>query len=396
MKFLVLLISFTVFVFSQVIGLADLAVLVSKDIGKKVVIADNLNASDYQIDLDLSSEYNLGELTDIFKTYLVQNDLSLIDHGDSWLVIKNNYTSKSAVLPKLPVAPDAVKKHYYMYRIQHITNEDVANVLSIFTDELGEPIKYIYLKQSDMIAYAATPSMHTKIKKMLSSSDNSVLQRKIKISFFTLDSSKLSEIGSDIEKLAYSMDFSFTGLVDSLLHNNRVTLNSSDTGTFKFLLYALESRGVAKIYHEPTLVLTNGVKTSLSYVKNIGYKVSTTTVKENIETTKDSIKYRDVGFQMTILPKISDDWIFLDLNLISENLIAMQDNVPLTQKISYHSKVKVYNDRPLLLSGLKKSSQRTETNAIPLISSVPLLGSFFKFDKKDHSSQTIYILIEVI
>lgn len=309
MKLLVLLISFTVYGLSQIIGLDDLSVLVSKDIDKKVIVADDIASSDYLIDLDLSSDFAQGELYDIFKSYLSQHDLSLIDRGSSLIVVKNNYTAKPVTLPKMPIASDAVQKHYYMYKIRHITNEDVANVLSIFTDELGEPIKYIYLKQSDMIAYASTPSMHQKIKRVLAGSDNTVMQRKVKISFFTLDSSKLSEVGADIEKLAYSMDFSFSGLINSILHHERVTINSSDAGTFKFLLYALESRGVAKIYHEPTLVLTNGVKTSISYVKNIGYKISTTTVKENIETTKDSIKYRDVGFKMDIFPKISDDWI---------------------------------------------------------------------------------------
>lgn len=387
-----LLSSLFVFGYSHYISFPDLAGLASKDIGKKISLSNNVKEIDFDVDIDLSKDYDKGELFRLFKSFLNQNHMFLEDIGNGYVVRKDNYIAEPVTLPELPDIPESSKKHYYMYKIRHITNQDVARVLSIFTDEFGEPIKYVYLKQSDLIAYASTPAMHHKIKKMLALSDNTVLQRMVKITFFSIDDTRLKEYGSEIKALSYGLDFSS----ENIFGKGRATMNLTDALNFKFLVRALQGRNIANVYQEPKLFLTNGVKTSVSFVKNVGYKESTTVIKDNIQTIQDSIKYRDVGFKLSIIPKIKKDWVYLDLSIVSETLISLKDNIPLTNKVTYQSNVKVYAGKPLLLSGLKKSSERIEKNGVPLLSAVPFLGSLFKNRKDNGSSQTISILIEVL
>ena len=383
---------------AEYVSFADLVKLASKDIGKNIYLEGSIKKKDYLIDIDFSKNPKHGDIFAFLESVLADNNLYLqeSENGNNYYIRKDNYISTPVTLPELPIVPDNQKTYYYSYRIKNITNVDVVKVMSIFTDELNNPIKYTYLSQSDIIAYRSTKSMHQKIKRMLVKSDNTVRQSTIKITLFTTNKNNFKSYGSNIRAFSYDLDSSLFGVLSALKSSNSQRFDIKDQFNFSMTLFALQGRGLANIVQEPTLFITNGSKTSVNYVKNVAYKESTTTFKDNTQTTTDQIKYRDIGFSINVLPKIKDNWVYLDLSLVSEELLSLKDNIPLTQKISYRSKVKVYKGKPVLLTGLKKTSEKIERDGVPLLSDLPWIGELFKKRSRQIDEQNINILIEVL
>jgi len=281
--------------------------------------------------------------------------------------------------------------HYYHYKIRNITNEDVVNVMKIFPT-----VKFTYLKQSDIIAYSATEPVHKEVLSLLKKADNKVKSKTIRITIFTVNKDRAKEYGSKISKIGIGFDYHVDNFVSSLLSSVTRDFVLGDVASFSFLLYAMEHYGVADIQQSPTLLVTNGKKTLVNSVLNVPYKESTTTTKDTRTTTRDQIKYRDIGLVVNVDPKIKGNSVFLDLNLISEELLSEKDNKPITQKITYHNFVTVKPGKPILLTGIKKVSKTYEKAGVPILSSIPIIGELFKYQTKKHSELNINIMIELV
>jgi type II secretory pathway component GspD/PulD (secretin) len=97
-----------------------------------------------------------------------------------------------------------------------------------------------------------------------------------------------------------------------------------------------------------------------------------------------------------INPKIKGNSVFLNLELVSEELLNQNDNKPITQKITYKNYVKVKRGKPILLTGIKKVSQSLERDGVPILSDLPIIGQLFKSRSKKDSELNINIMIELV
>jgi type II secretory pathway component GspD/PulD (secretin) len=257
--------------------------------------------------------------------------------------------------------------------------------------------QYVYLEQSDMISYSATLEQHTQIERLLHASDNKAKEALVKITLFSTSKNKLKSYGSTIKALSFSLDGSLNSVFNNLTNTKSPTeININKNANFSFTLFAMQQHGLVDIYQEPTIRISNGKEALVKSGLNIGYLQSTTSIQENQKTTTDQIKYRDVGIQLKVFPKIKDNWVHLDLDIISEELLSLKDNIPTTQKITYKSSVTVTKGKPLLLTGIKKTSSKFERDGVPLLSSIPLLGELFKKTTTTGEERNINILIEVL
>ena len=397
LKVLLLLISLVTNLISNEISFKELTKLASQDLGTNIYL--DKDVEDYKVYFNIVEHQSRGEIYEFYKIVLFDNNLFLQYNkkGKFYFIKKKNTIIEPIILDELPLPAQIDRKHYYSYTIKYITNEDVVKVMDIFTDVNGQAIKYTYLPQSDMIAYACTSRIHGDIKRMLSKSDNSVLSKTIKITLFTTNKTKILNFGSNITAFNYSFSSTMDGVLSSLKSGNSQRFNIKDSASLGFTLFALQGHGLADIKQEPIMYLTNGKKSQVDYVKNISYKVSSITRKDNTETTTDQLQYRDIGFKLSVLPKIKANWVYLDLDLVSEELLTADDNqLPVTQKISYKNSVKVYKGKPILLTGLKKTSKKIERGGVPVLKDLPIIGQLFKSKKEQSDIQNINLLIEVL
>ena len=382
-KIKVVLLLLSNLLFAQTITFQQFTEMVSQDVKRNIFLDKDIK--NYKMDLFIPDHLKSGELYEMYKNVLFEHDLKLQFNKRG----KFYFVSRLLDKPKY-INPDK-ELHYYSYKIKNITNEDVLAVMKIFPT-----VHFSYLKQSDIIAYSCTKSVHQQVKQLLKKADNKVRSKTIKITIFTVNKDKVLSYGSKISKFGLEAGYSADNFVSSLISSSIKSFDLVDRASFFFTLYALQSHGYAKIQQAPTMLITNGKKTMVNSVLNIPYKVSTVTQKENTTTTRDQIKYRDVGLVVSVNPKIKNDSVFLDLRLISEELLSTKDDKPLTQKITYQNFVTVTKNHPVLLTGIKKVSQTIEKGGVPVLSDLPLVGGLFKNQTNKNNELSINIMIELV
>ena len=392
LKVLALLISFTLLNANE-ITFKELTKILSSSLNQNIYL--DVDIEDYKVNMNIAEHQTTDELVEYYNIVLFDHDMYLKHNiKGNFLIVKmiDKGKKRPEILPPIPIPNDVDKLHYYSYQIKNITNKDVEKTMSIFPKN-----NYVYLAESDLIQYSCTKEQHIQIKRMLSNADNKVKESLIKITLFAIKKDKIKSFGSNINAFTFDFGMTTSSFLDNLLTEqspNQTTI--SNNANFGFTLFAFQGHGLVEIYQEPTIRISNGKKAIVKSGLNIGYLESTVTYKENTQTTNQNIKYRDVGIEIQVMPKIKDDWVHLDLNLVSEELLSLEDNIPLTQKISYKSSVTVTRGKAVLLTGIKKTSMKFEQDGVPLLSSVPLIGELFKKQTRKQDESNINILIEVL
>ena len=389
---LIFLISVISILQSETITFKELTKLASQDLDVNIYLDKDIK--DYKVDFNIVDHQKRGEIYEFYKIVLFNHDLYLQYNrkGNFYFISKRDIPVEPVVLPESPIIPEKDKIRYYSYKIKNITNEDVVNTMKIFP----KVVKYVHLQQSDMIAYSATKEQHLQIKKMLNNSDNKSREALIKITLFSAQKDKLISYGSKINAFNFNVDSSYSSILNTLISQKRTDKKLNYDANFGFTLFALAGHGAVDIYQEPTIRVSNGKQATVTSGQTIGYKESTITYQENTQTSSEQIKYRDVGIKINVFPKIKHDYVHLDLNIISEELLSLDNNIPLTQKITYQSSVTVKKKQPILLTGIKKTSMKYERDGIPILQDLPYIGELFKSQTKQNENQTINILIEVL
>ena len=364
---------------TKIYTFGELVNLVSQDTKKNIYLDANLSTN--EVSFNLSEFQGRGEIYELFKDVLKDNNLKLEynKNGKFYRVVED---IESLFIPAL-INPNT-ELHYYIYSIDNITNQDVQDVFAIFPN-----VKMKFLKQSDKIAYSSTTKEHKQIERMLNASDNRVNQKVLKIIIFSIDRSSSREIGATINKLGLSL----SGFVKSVFTTQSSSnYNISNGLEFDVYFQALEARGFTYIHQSPTLVITNGIESKFTSVKNIPYISTTTSIQDAKSSTSQTINYKDVGMQIKVLPKIKDGYVYLELDLIIEELISLNNGTPITQKITYKNSITIKENEPILITGLNKSTVNRDNNKLP----IGLLEKIFKATKTKKDYSNFNILMEVI
>ncbi len=276
---------------------------------------------------------------------------------------------------------------YRSYKFLYIDPKDVKSVLLVF----GDTVKFNYLSSSNTVVYNAPDNLHIKIENFLKLIDIPKLQTKIKLTIFITNISKLVELGAKTNGININLNNFLSSVMSSTGVNT--SYNSTNTLSFKASLNYLQKHGVSSIEQSPVLTLRDGELSKVSFVKNVPYQVSTTSVADGKSTTQETTEYKDVGLSISIKPKIHKLYTYLDFNFIAETLQSQGDK-PTTQKITYKQKFKLLKDELLVLSGLTKKEDYSSTQKVPLLGDIPILEHIFKYTKNDTKTSIITIMIE--
>jgi type II secretory pathway component GspD/PulD (secretin) len=117
--------------------------------------------------------------------------------------------------------------------------------------------------------------------------------------------------------------------------------------------------------------------------------------------TQDILTYQDVevGISVTVTPRINDDGkITLDVFPQVEDIIGYvgneQSQAPIRSERSIRTKVTVANGETVALGGLLKEDQIDRRQRVPVLGSIPLIGSaLFSNSSKEHATTDLIILI---
>jgi type IV pilus assembly protein PilQ len=156
-----------------------------------------------------------------------------------------------------------------------------------------------------------------------------------------------------------------------------------------FILTAAESKGAGKVLSRPKIMTQNNIKGTIKQGEEIPIQ---TTINNTI-----SVQYIDAVLELDVTPQITADGtisilVHLENTQIDTGIPYIQ-GTPALQTQSVDNQVIVRDGGTVMLGGVMISSQSTQTNEVPLLGSLPIIGNLFKERAvKVNSSELLFFL----
>ncbi len=350
----------------------EFTTIVSHEIGSNVYFDKEIE--DYYINIDDLPFQPMGsELLTVYKNALNEHNLTLNKDDDFYYI-----THKKDVKKILK---------YYTYQVENLLADDIKKLLTLFPG-----LNYKFLTQSDMVVFQSLSKDSKHILNLLKSADSKLKQERVKITILNTNNLKGKEFGTKIDKFGVDFDYFLNLIIGTPITTSS---NISNTGAFKAFLTSMTNEGITNIEQSPTLLLRDGKKTEFKSVTNIPFLESTQQITETLTNEVEQLNYKDVGLTVSVVPKIKNDYIYLDLKLVSEDLLTARDDIrPVTQKIEYTNSLKLQKGETILLTGLRKKSIKKQGFKVPVLGDLPIVNILFDYRSESEELENISILIE--
>ena len=195
-----------------------------------------------------------------------------------------------------------------------------------------------------------------------------------------------------------------------------LTVNAS-RGNISGILQLLESFGNVRVLSSPKISVLNNQTALLRVVDNIVYfNVQVTVVPGNINALSTTATNTTpitvpVGFVMNVTPQISDNDIILlnvkptttrlvkfvpDPNPIFTGANVPQNLIPQLRMREMESLIKVNSGQIAVLGGLIEDSVNDIEDTIPIINSIPIIGSLFSSRNRNNTKTELVVFLRPI
>lgn len=373
---LVLLISLNNLKAEQIeMNLIDFAIYTSEANNINILIDDDLREQNIVFIINDKEPY----LLEAFKKAVNLKGLELV------------YTEKFYYVTKKEVYFEDDK--YRSIKLNFVKYEDIANFLKVYEDK----IKYEFISTSKTLLIKSKENEFNSINQLIKAIDILPKQLKLKVTILETNLDKLKELGSDTSNINFQNDGNlFFNLVSYPFSvNNQVPTNKKDN-FYTFLKY-LNETGTSEFVSNPVLTLSDEKQTSFNVVSNLPFQMGSTTINDTAVRTSNSYDYKDVGLQISVTPHIyEDNQVYLDLELNVSNIVSNNENLPVTSKKFIKQSFQLPVNKLLVLTGINKKEITTTNNEIPLLSDIPFLGWFFKYESTELNKNNLSIIFELI
>jgi general secretion pathway protein D len=158
---------------------------------------------------------------------------------------------------------------------------------------------------------------------------------------------------------------------------------------------AAAARGELKIISRPVVLTANDEQAEVIVGSQRPFvQVSRSlTVADGVRD--EIVQYKDVGTKLTVRPTISVDGT-VQLNVtqeVSNATSESQFNAPVISTRSVRTDLLVHDGQTIVLGGLTDKEHDTQTEGIPLLSSIPIIGGFFGRQSRITTETELFIFL---
>ncbi len=301
-------------------------------------------------------------------------------------------------------------------------SQNIFNIINDETKNKEADANVIVNRETGLIIVRATKKQHTKIKHFIHDV-LSVAKRQVMIEA-TIAEIKLSDryqAGVDWSIIA-SKPNSGVNFLSNLTGSNlaqspfsKLSLSNTLNGNkVSMTLKALEEFGDVQVLSSPKVMAINNQPAILKVVDNIVYfeiDVNTSLSQTNTLTTFDTeIKTVPVGFVMSVTPFINEqESVTLNIRpTISRVIDHVADPNPAFANADVVSKVPVIQIREIesiltidsgdtaVIGGLMQDTINNKKSGVPFLSSIPFIGSLFRYDDNYREKSELIIFIRPV
>lgn len=185
--------------------------------------------------------------------------------------------------------------------------------------------------------------------------------------------------------------------------NAIVGVDGGDNGTtFGALIKALKGDGDSNVLSTPTLVTMDNEEAKFSVGQEVPFQTGSYSNTGSSSTGSvnpfQTIDRKDVGLTLAVTPQISGGdgrtvKMKLELEISSISSGTAGGSNLITNKRTLSNVVGVENGQVLVIAGLIDDQVQDQQRGIPLLSSIPLLGSLFRFRSIDKTKNNLMLFI---
>jgi len=284
------------------------------------------------------------------------------------------------------------------------------NILKLFHKK--ENVRIFINKDASLLTVTTTKKNLEKISKYLN-----ILLKKMhkqvaieaKIVELTYDDS--SSTGIDWSKLDLSLNGSISndpGVSGATLLNKPSYNVAYSFSTTKFLKY-LKTYGDIKVLSNPKVVTMNNQPAVINVGEQLSYKSQTgsvtTTGGTAAGTNTFTVGSTFVGVTLYVIPEVSkNNEIIMKINPVVSKLsddsttsgtsTATRELPPDTKIKQMTSIVRIKNDEKIVIGGLVSVTKGGTSVKVPLLGSIPIVGSLFNHKEKVKKKTEMFIIIQ--
>lgn len=347
--------------------------MISNDLGMTIVISDDIKETfTLLIPNDISEQDHLKIMIEILR----RNDLKIESFENFFLISK----------------VENKKDEEQLYSIS-LKNVDYDSIKPIFKTT---NIKHSYIPTNKTLVFSTKKDKYIRLEKIISQLDVMPKQLKLKVTIVDTNLDKLKDYGTEIQafrNLSNSSNFFFNLLAYPFTVKSEV--EKERTSHLDTFIKFMDTNNISKLLSSPTVSLFDNKVSKFDVVKNIPYLNGTTTTSDGNQSSITSYSYRDVGLKITVLPKIYKDMVYLDLEIVSENVVN-NSKTPTTSKSYIKQTIRMSKDKIFVLTGINQSQQYKKLNSTPYLSDIPFLGWLFKLDNTNTINSNLTIFLELV
>ncbi len=150
----------------------------------------------------------------------------------------------------------------------------------------------------------------------------------------------------------------------------------------------LITEGKARIRTHPIVVALHGTTAKIETVEEIPFQDVTFTNKGDPYL---DVKYEKVGVKLEVIPRVRDiekglielEIKTINVSAVSQYVTIQQVNRPVFAESIANTTMELKSGETLIIGGLKTQREVTETNQVPILGSIPLIGWLFKNRTKE-------------
>lgn len=400
---LVLLFLISASLFAQSLTLADFAFIVQKKDNVNIIFS---NDAPKTMMIDFPVDYSKSTYMPLFKTILSANNLS-IRENDGIYVVSPKIDNQQYSLDQsnnLPLSPPPLvtqsSQSMNAYSLSNIDQTDynisfVSHKLDFLQFDSVKPlldfssIPYSFSTVSKTITFKQNKKNKKLIFKLIEEIKSIDVQKDqvtLKITIFDTNAEKVREVGINPD---ISFDFSLFSQTGALLSGDAV-------GSFKGSLKLLSTKGATNVNQSSSYLISDSDKLDFKKVVSLPF------LDEDFALTTDNgtnqskkYKYRDVGFKISATPTIVGDTVYLDFSLSVGSVLSTGD-LPTTTESTITNRFNVRKGDIVLLAGISKESLIADSNGLPFIENIPILGEIFTHKKNSTANEFFNVSIEIL
>jgi type IV pilus assembly protein PilQ len=153
-------------------------------------------------------------------------------------------------------------------------------------------------------------------------------------------------------------------------------------------LSAMQTEGVGELVSNPRVITSNQKEATIEQGVEIPYQ-------EASSSGATSVSFKKAVLSLKVTPQITpDDRIVMDLEVSKDNVSSVvSGGVPAIDTRAISTQVLVNNGETVVLGGIYEQEKVNTQDAVPGLSSIPLLGYLFRRDSKFDNKKELLIFV---